>query len=95
MDITHYIPSLRPPDRLVPSASPPPTESIKRKRTEVNPWRPQFRRQHHPLIEYPRRPGVNLVLGAVLLNEIMKTSDPSAVSIVVPQVVAMDAFGAN
>jgi hypothetical protein len=32
---------------------------------------------------------------AVLLNEIIKTSDPSAASIVVSQVVAMDAFGAN
>jgi hypothetical protein len=66
MDITRYILSLRPLDRLVPSAPPPPTESIKRKRTEVNPWRPQFRRQHHPLIGYRRRPGVNfnLVLDA-------------------------------
>jgi hypothetical protein len=32
---------------------------------------------------------------AVLLMEIMKSSDHSAGSIVVPQVVAMDAFGAT
>jgi hypothetical protein len=32
---------------------------------------------------------------AVRLNEIMKTSDHSAASIVVQQVVAMDAFSAN
>jgi len=48
----------------VGSASRPPTESIKRKWTEVNPWRPQFRSQYHPLIGYRRCPGFNLVLDA-------------------------------
>jgi hypothetical protein len=51
--------------------------------------------QGYTLALQPRRQVGSGCWKALLLMEIMKTSDHSAASIVVPQVVAMDAFGAN
>jgi hypothetical protein len=89
MATADYLPSLRPQDRLVPSASPPPTELTAIYNTN------EIGCCHRP-------PGAKLVpmsvimlKSTVLLKEVMKMSDHSTASLVAPHVVAMDALGAS
>ena len=94
-----YLPSLRPPARLGPSTLPPPTESAAIYNTnkigekyslcasvQMSTWKGT--NQGHCC---NRPPGMKVVLimleSAVLLKEIIKTSDHSAALVVVPQVV--------
>jgi len=98
-----YLPSLPPPDHLVPSASPSPTEStaiyntIGRKytygapRSDPNTIDPSSDDDDQGHCCH-RLLGTKLVL---MSKDVMEISDHSAASLAVLQVVAMDALGAN